>query len=55
MCVVYGVCGGVCCVLCEEVGVVRRVHLFSSEVRSVVAALKVVEEVQDEVQEVEDE
>ena len=32
---------------CEEVGFVSRVHLLSGEVRSVTAALKVVEEVQD--------
>ena len=41
--------------VCEEVGVVKRVHLLSSEVRSVTTALKVVEEVQEEVQEIEDE
>ena len=40
---------------CEEVGFVKRVHLLSSEVRSVTTALKVVEEVQEEVQEIEDE
>ena len=40
---------------CEEVGFVSRVHLLSSEVRSVTTALKVVEEVQEEVQEIEDE
>ena len=40
---------------CEEVGVVKRVHLFSGEVRRVATALKVVEEVQEEVQEVKDE
>ena len=39
---------------CEEVGVVKGVHLLSGEVRSVTTALKVVEEVQEEVQEVED-
>ena len=39
---------------CEEVGFVRRVHLLSGEVRSVSTALKVVEEVQEEVQEIED-
>ena len=32
---------------CEEVGVVKRVHLLSGEVRRVATALKVVEEVQD--------
>ena len=36
---------------CEEVGVVKGVHLLSGEVRSVTTALKVVEEVQEEVQE----
>ena len=40
---------------CEEVGFVSRVHLLSGEVRSVTTALKVVEEVQEEVQEIEDE
>ena len=40
---------------CEEVGVVKGFHLLSDEVRSVATALKVVEEVQEEVQEVKDE
>ena len=40
---------------CEEVGCVSRVHLLSGEVRSVTTAIKVVEEVQEEVQEIEDE
>ena len=40
---------------CEEVGFVSRVHLLSGKVRSVTTALKVVEEVQEEVQEIEDE
>ena len=40
---------------CEEVGFVSRVHLLSGEVRSVTTALKVVEEVQEEVREIEDE
>ena len=40
---------------CEEVGVVKGVHLLSGEVRSVATALKVVEEVQEEVQEIKDE
>ena len=40
---------------CEEVGVVKRVHLLSGEVCRVASALKVVEEVQEEVQEVKDE
>ena len=35
---------------CEEVGVVKIVHLFPGEVRRVATALKVVEEVQEEVQ-----
>ena len=42
-------------ITCEEVGVVKVVHLLSGEVRSVTTALKVVEEVQEEVQEIEDE
>ena len=42
-------------ITCEEVGVVEGVHLLPDEVRSVTAALKVVEEVQEEVQEVKDE
>ena len=41
--------------LCEEVGVVQGVHLLSGEVRRVATALKVVEEVQEEVQDVKDE
>ena len=41
-------------ITCEEVGVVKGVHLLSGEVRSVATALKVVEEVQEEVQEVKD-
>ena len=40
---------------CEEAGVVKGVHLLSGEVRCVTSALKVVEEVQEEVQEVKDE
>ena len=43
------------CLFCEEVGVVKRVHLLSGEVRRVATALKVVEEVQEEVQGVKDE
>ena len=35
------------CAICEEVGVVKGVHLLSGEVRSVTTALKVVEEVQE--------
>ena len=42
-------------VTCEEVGVVKGVHLLSGEVRSVITALKVVAEVQEEVQEIGDE
>ena len=37
---------------CEEVGVVNGVHLLSGEVRSVTTALKVVQEVQEEEQEI---
>ena len=46
---------GIGLITCEEVGVVKRVHLLSSEVRRVATALMVVEEVQEEVQEVKDE
>ena len=42
-------------ITCEEVGFVSRVHLLSGEVRSVTTALKVVEEVQEGLQEIEDE
>ena len=42
-------------ITCEEVGVVKRVHTLLGGVRSVATALKVVEEVQEEVQEVKDE
>ena len=42
-------------ITCEEVGFVRRVHLLSGEVRSVTTAPKIVEEVQEVVQEIEDE
>ena len=41
-------------ITCEEVGVGKRVHLLSGEVRRV-TALKVVEEVQEKVQEIKDE
>ena len=44
-----------CARYCEEVGVVKRVHLLSGEVRSVATSLMVVEEVQEEVQEVKEE
>ena len=37
---------------CGEVGLVIRLHLLSGEVRSVTTSLKVVEEVQEEVQEI---
>ena len=46
---------GVGLTTCEEVRVVKRVHLLSGDVRGVAAALKVVEEVREEVQEVKDE
>ena len=46
---------GVGLITCEEVGVVKGVHLLAGEVRRVATALKVVEEVQEEVQEVKDE
>ena len=39
---------GVGLTTCEEVGVVKRVHLFSSEVRRVATALKVKDEREDE-------
>ena len=39
----------------EGVGVVKRVHTLSGEVRRVATALKVVEEVREEVQEIKDE
>ena len=42
-------------ITCEEVGVVKGVHLLSGEVRSVTTAFKVVEEVQEEVKEIGDE
>ena len=40
---------------CEEVGVVKGVHLLSGEVHRLATALKVLEEVQEEVQKVKDE
>ena len=46
---------GVGLITCEEVGVVKRVHLLSGDVRRVATALKAVEDVQEEVQEVKDE
>ena len=42
-------------ILCEEVGVVKRVHTLLGGVHRVATALKVVEEVQEEMQEVENE
>ena len=42
-------------ITCGEVGFVSRVHLLFGEVRSVTTALKVVEEVREELQEIEDE
>ena len=44
---------GVGLMTCVEVGFVSRVHLLLGEVRSVTAALNVVEEVQEEMQEIE--
>ena len=44
-----------CSGICEEVGVVERVHLLSSEVRRIATALKVGKEVQEKVQEDKDE
>ena len=46
---------GIGLITCEEVRVVKGVHLLSGEVRRVATGLKVVEEVQEEVQEIEDE
>ena len=40
-------------ITCVEVGLVIRLHLLFGGVRSVTTALKVVEEVQEEVQEIE--
>ena len=40
---------------CEEVGVVKRVDTLSGGVHRLATALKVVEEVQEEVQEIKDE
>ena len=42
-------------ITCVEVGLVMRLHLFFGGVRSVTTALKVVEEVQEGLQEIEDE
>ena len=46
---------GVGLITCEEVGVVKRVHLLFGEVRSATTALKVVGEVHEGLQEVKDE
>ena len=43
---------GVGLMTCEEVGVVNRVHTLLGEVHKLATALKVVEEVQEEVQEI---
>ena len=40
---------------CEEVGVVKRVHTLLGGVHKLATALKVVEEVQEEVQEIKNE
>ena len=53
------ICCSISCVVCsllscEEVAVVKGDRLLSGEVRSVTTALKVVEEVQEEVQEIRD-
>ena len=53
-----GLCVGLDMSLLEVAGlglIVKGVHLLSGEVRSVATALKVVEEVQEEVQEIKDE
>ena len=42
-------------VRCEEVGVVKRVHTLLGGVHRLATALKAVEEVQEEVQEIKDE
>ena len=41
--------------VCEEVGVVKRVHTLLGGMHRLATALKVVEEVQEEVQEIKDE
>ena len=46
---------GVGLITCEEVGVVKRVHTLLSGVHRLATALKVVEEVQEELQEIKDE
>ena len=46
---------GVGLITCEKVGVVRRVRTFLGGVHRLATALKVVEEVQEEVQEIKDE
>ena len=54
-----GLCEGLVVVLglitCEEGGLVIRLHLLFGEVRSVTTALKIVEEVQQELQKIEGE
>ena len=42
-------------ITCEEVGVVKRVHTLFGGVHRLATALKVVEEVQEEVKEIKDE
>ena len=46
---------GVGLITCEEVGVVKRVHILLGGVHRLATALKVVEEVREEVQEIKDE
>ena len=46
---------GVVLIFCEEVGVVKRVHTLFGGVHRVATALKVVEELREEVQEIRDE
>ena len=46
---------GVGLITCEEVGVVKRVHTPSGGVHRLATALKVVEEMQEEVREIKDE
>ena len=46
---------GVGLITCEEVGVVKRVHTLFGGVHKLATALKVVEEVQEEEQEIKDE
>ena len=46
---------GVGLITCEEVGVVKRVHTLQGGVHRLATALKVVEEVQEEVRDIKDE